>query len=149
MQNKNDSNEPLTDREFDSLLRQWQVCVESADSVSRRRDTINGFFATLSVAMVTSATALWGNRAIPLLLVGCTVCIAWLLYIWSLKKLNTAKFSVIQELESKLPARPFADEWGYLNSCKYAKGTTIERVLPVSFLVLYVAMFVLLALGGE
>lgn len=76
MQNKNGSNEPLTDREFDSLLRQWQVCVESADSVSRRRDTINGFFATLSVAMVTSATALWGNRAIPLLLVGCTVCIA-------------------------------------------------------------------------
>lgn len=95
------NKEALTNKEFDSLLSQWQVCVESADSVSGRRDLINGLFATLSVAMVTSATALWGDRAIPLLAVGCIVCIAWLLYTWSIGRFRLIPSQLLDPLVFK------------------------------------------------
>jgi hypothetical protein len=130
------------------LLHQWQTCVGSADNLSQRRDVINGIFTTLSLAIVTSAIALWGTRAVALLIMGCVICIAWLLYIWSLKLLNSSKFDVIHKLERSLPAQPYKDEWDSLKAKRYVKGTSIERLLPVAFIALY-AVLLFLMLGGN
>lgn len=131
------------------ILQEWQTCVSSADTVSQRRDVINGIFVTLCLAVVTSVIALWSLKAIPLLLIGAVICVAWLCYLWSLKHLNSAKFSVIQALEESLPKQPFADEWRELKEEKrYLKGTTIERILPISFLALYVLLLISILIGG-
>lgn len=127
------------------LMLQWQTCVESANVVSQRRDVINGLFVTLNLAVITTVAALWDLRAFALLAVGAVICVSWLLYIASFKKLNKAKFDVINEIETHLPAQPFKDEWDALTRDKrYVKGSSIERVLPISFLVIYVALSIFL-----
>lgn len=35
-----------------SILVQWQTCVQMADSVSKRRDTTNHLFVTLNLALL-------------------------------------------------------------------------------------------------
>lgn len=82
--------------------------------------------------------------SIPLLIVGIGICVAWFLYISSFRRLNDAKFAVIDSMESQMQSRPFADEWKRLNgSKKYNKQTTIEKVLPILFGVAFCSMIVL------
>lgn len=58
-------------------------------------------------------------------------------YLWPLKSLNPAKFSLVQTLEESLPKQPYIKDWKELEEKKrYLKGTTMERILPISFLVL-------------
>lgn len=132
-------------KDMDVVVQQWQTCVESANVVSQRRDAVNGLFVTLSLAIVAAVSTFWDYRALPLLAAGCVMCVAWLLYLYSLKTLNSAKFKVINSLEISLPFAPFKDEWCDVKSRKgFVKGTTIERIMPVSFIVLYIAMAVLI-----
>ncbi|NHM14936.1 RipA family octameric membrane protein [Xiamenia xianingshaonis] len=139
----------IDEKEQELLLQQWQTCVESANTVSQRRDAINGIFVTLSLAVVTCSTAFWDRKSIPILLVGVAICIAWLLYLCSLKRLNAAKYDVINMMEESLPCQPFSDEWKALGLGKrYVKGTTVERILPVAFIVLYAVMLIIVIHAG-
>lgn len=55
------------------------------------------------------------------------------------KLLNTEKFNVINEIEKKLPVKPFNDEWKKLERNKqYKDSTRLEKTLPIMFIVLYV-----------
>ena len=36
------------------LLSQWQTCVEMANSVSQRRDSMNNLFVTLNIALLAA-----------------------------------------------------------------------------------------------
>ena len=140
IENSAGGSEPL-------LLVQWQTCVESANAMSQRRDVINGLFVTLCLAIVTGTAAFWDYRAIALLAIGMVVCIAWLLYLQSFRKLNQAKFEAINAMEKQLPKQPFSEEWDTLQKdSKYRKETTIEKILPITFIVLYVALAALLLL---
>lgn len=40
----------------ENLLAQWQTCVEMANSVSERRDTMNNLFVTLNIAIIAATT---------------------------------------------------------------------------------------------
>ena len=129
------------------ILQQWQTCVESASVVSQRRDVVNGLFVTLSLAIVGAASAFWDYRALPLLIIGCVMCAGWFLYLQSLKTLNSAKFRVVSSLEDMLPFSPFQDEWINLKSRKcYVKGTSIERMMPISFSVLYITIGIMIVI---
>ena len=126
------------------LLEQWKTCVESADRISQRRDAANGLFTTLGIGVLTASTAIGGCKAILLLIVGIGICVAWFIYISSFRRLNDAKFGVIDSMESQMQSRPFTDEWKRLNgSKKYNKQTTIEKVLPILFGVAFCSMIVL------
>ena len=49
------------------------------------------------------------------------------------------KFNVINEIEKKLPVKPFNDEWKKLERNKqYKDSTRLEKTLPIMFIVLYV-----------
>lgn len=127
----------------DVILAQWQTCVEMANSVSQRRDTMNNIFVTLNLAIVAAVSFVWRVKSIILLIAGLVVCVIWVLFIRNFKLLNDAKFQVINQLEDKLPVAPFADEWEKLKSNKkYKNGTMLEKVLPVTFIILYVAIIV-------
>ena len=123
----------------------WQTCVEMADSVSQRRDSMNNLFVTLNLAVIAAISWMWDIRTVFLCAAGLVICIVWLLYINSLKQLNSAKFKVIFELEQQMGICPFHDEWDILNSKKrYIKGTVLERILPISFAIGYGIVFVIL-----
>lgn len=122
------------------LLNQWQTCVDMANSVSQRRDNMNNIFITLNLAIMAAVSITWDITSLFILIAGITICILWMLNIRNYKLLNTAKFNVINSIEEKLPSAPFKDEWQFLkNSKKYMDSTTLERILPITFIILYIA----------
>lgn len=131
-----------------TLLSQWQTCVEMANSVSQRRDSMNNIFITLNLAIVAAVSFTWSIKSIFLLIAGLVISIIWCQFIHNYKLLNEAKFKVINELEKKLQSAPFADEWKVLQGDKqYKDGTKLETGLAIMFAVLYgVAIIILLGM---
>jgi len=130
--NNNESNNEL-------LLAQWQTCVEMANSISQRRDTMNNIFVTLNLAIMAAVSIVWDIKSILILVAGVVVCALWLLFIRNYKQLNSAKFDIINRIEKELPAQPFCEEWEKLQSNKkYMDGTKLEKWLPIMFIALYI-----------
>lgn len=132
-----------TNEDKELLLNQWQTCVDMANSVSQRRDNMNNIFITLNLAIIAAISITWDIKSLFILIVGITICILWILIIQNYKLLNTAKFNVINSIEEKLPSTPFKDEWQFLkNSKKYMDSTTLERILPITFIILYIVAII-------
>ena len=127
------------------VLAIWQTCVEMANGVSQRRDTMNNLFATLNIAVIAAVSWMWDVKTVFLCVAGLVICVVWLLYINNFKRLNTAKFRVIYDLEERLGVTPFKDEWDILKKTKrYLEGTKLERILPIAFALGYAVVFVIL-----
>ncbi len=123
-----------------TILAQWQTCVEMANSVSQRRDTMNNIFVTLNLAIIAALSIVLDFKSIFILIAGIAICILWFFSILNYKRLNSAKFDVINKLEEELPCNPFNQEWEILkNGKKYKEGTTLEKFLPIIFFLLYIA----------
>lgn len=132
-----------TNEDKELLLNQWQTCVDMANSVSQRRDNMNNIFITLNLAIIAAISITWDIKSLFILIVGITICNLWILIIQNYKLLNTAKFNVINSIEEKLPSTPFKDEWQFLkNSKKYMDSTTLERILPITFIILYIVAII-------
>lgn len=127
------------------VLAIWQTCVEMANGVSQRRDTMNNLFVTLNIAVIAAVSWMWDVKTVFLCVAGLVICVVWLLYINNFKRLNTAKFRVIYDLEERLGVTPFKDEWDILKKTKrYLDGTKLERILPIAFALGYAVVFVIL-----
>lgn len=132
----------------DCILQQWQTCVEMADSVSSRRDSMNNLFATIHVAIVAAISFVWDIKMMILGAAGIALAIVWLLFIRYYKNLNTVKYDIINEIEKQLPVQPFSDEWKGLTKIKrYTQGTTLEKVMPWAFIVIYVVAMIIMIKG--
>lgn len=115
-----------TDDKTEIVLAQWQTCVEMANSVSQRRDTMNNIFVTLNLAIVAAISINWDVKSLFILVAGIVFSVIWLLFIRNYKLLNTEKFNVINDIEKKLPVKPFNDEWKRLEkNKKYQDGIQI------------------------
>ena len=127
------------------VLAIWQTCVEMANGVSQRRDTMNNLFVTLNIAVIAAVSWMWDVKTVFLCVAGLVICVVWLLYINNFKRLNTAKFRVIYDLEERLGVTPFKDEWDILKKTKrYLEGTKLLRILPIAFALGYAVVFVIL-----
>jgi hypothetical protein len=136
------------------LLEQYKLAAEMADRVSARRGTANGFYFTVSTALlaVSESLSLATSSGAGIVLAG-----AWWLQLRSYRNLNAAKFRVICKLEDELPAHVFGDEWDILKQepverivlrskllgrlikplSQYAELGVVEQVVPLVFLVLF------------
>jgi hypothetical protein len=140
------------------LTEQYKLCVEMADRVSGRRALANGLFLTGNTVLVTAAvTARSALVAMPPLrlalpLLGALLlCLAWYQTIEMYRRLNSAKFAVIRELEQRLPAVPLTGaEWPRLGLGRrrgtYTRLTNMEKGLPVLFAVAYLTAYLCLVL---
>ena len=123
----------------------WQTCVEMANNVSQRRDSMNNLFVTLNTALIAAISWMWDIKTLFLCAAGIALCVVWLLYINNFKRLNTAKYQVIWELEQKIGTCPFKEEWEVLKKTKhYLEGTRLERILPITFGIGYAVVFLVL-----
>lgn len=121
------------------VLAQWQTCVDMANSVSQRRDSMNNIFVTLNLAIITAVSITWDLKSILVLVAGVVACVIWILFLRNYKLLNAEKFNVINSIEKKLPVKPFNDEWEKLkNNKKYKDSTKLEKTLPITFIILYI-----------
>lgn len=139
-----------------------------ADRVSSRRMTANGFFLTLNSTLVTILGFMYGKladdkRAVLIFMsaVGIVIALTWFFAIRSYKRLNKAKYQVINKIEDDLPYKVFADEWEILKrkdpddkdplgwrkrwvnfKDRYTDLTNIEAVVPMVFALIYFLILV-------
>jgi len=137
----------------------YRIAVEMADRVSSRRGQSNQFYLTLQTLLL-GAPALFevvghGGAVDPLrgfllALVGAIVSATWWLQLRSYRELNKAKFDVINAIEANhFAVKPFSDEWASLKKDpvrgwrgRYAELGTVERVVPIIFLVVNLVLAV-------
>jgi hypothetical protein len=136
------------------LLEQYKLAAEMADRISARRGTANGFYFTVSTALLATSESLSLATAS---VAGIVLAGAWWMQLRSYRNLNAAKFEVIGKLEQRLPAQVFGDEWAILKRdpveravlrskllgrlvkplSRYAELSVVEQIVPLVFVVLF------------
>ena len=131
----------------------YKLAVEMADRVSARRSTANTFFISLQSALIAVlAFVNVGDRAhwvvIGVCVAGMVVASAWFLQLLNYRRLNRAKFAVIEDMEKHFPASAaiYGPEWARLRSDdgqaasskwrKYVSLSKGEQVIAIVFGVL-------------
>jgi hypothetical protein len=142
-------------------LELYKLAVEMADRVSARRATANAFLFLLTVntallAFVSSGSL---NMLWLVALAGIALSGTWWILLKSYRDLNAAKFGVILEMEKDLEAKVYGNEWRVLKEDRpkeerpqekrpkrwwegYAELGTVERIVPLIFAALYIAVFI-------
>jgi hypothetical protein len=132
-------NENYKNKSNETILRQYELFAQSSEQISLKRMSTNKFYLGVSTtifAIASYLTILKDSLIIVLLSsIGIFLCLSWINAIESYKKLNAAKFKIIHELETYLPANLFKKEDEYLNC--YYNLTNLEKFIPVSFIFLY------------
>lgn len=146
------SKEEYGDKFSDHLIEQYKVYLEMADRISARRQTANSFFVTLNTAIVALVgyVNFGDKKAVAfywlISVAGMTLSYMWYRLIRSYKDLNSAKFKVVHEIETKLPIAPYDAEWEAVergeNPKLYLPFTHIEIYIPWVFFAVH--SFVLL-----
>ena len=135
----------------DSKLAMFELFLATAEKVSDRRAQANSWMLSVNSAIVAlygyiqsdkmavgvppKAVWLW---AIPA--GGAIVCLAWAALLASYRKLNSAKYTVLAELEADLPASPFTRERQIYKEDGRRSFSQIEILIPASFVLLYIIM---------
>ena len=154
-------------------LEIYQMAVEMADRVSSRRMVANGFFLSVHTALVTVVGFTYEKVAtdqksvlIIIAMMGFLLAWTWFFAIRSYRRLNRAKFNVINKLEKDLATQYFTNEWAELTKTteddlelksfrdrwlkfkdRYTTLTNIESVVPIVFVIIYVVILVGAFLG--
>lgn len=129
----------------------FKLMVEMADRVSQRRQAANSFYLTLNTLIFGSSAYIRTSDSpfhviIAVSLAGILASLLWIAGIDSYKTLNTAKFSVIQEMEKGLHFQPFGQEWRLLDpnqdGIRHRPFHVTELLVPRIFIGLYLAQIV-------
>lgn len=136
-------------------LDQYRMYVASVEKISDRRESANKYFVTVNSALfvVAGFVIQYTHSKRGLLLAGISIlgvliCTIFWFLINSYKQLNTAKFTMLHEIESNLPIELYKREWDVLgrgeDKKKYYPFSHIERLIPIVFGVAYlcIAIFV-------
>jgi hypothetical protein len=163
--------------ESDALLELYKTAVEMADRVSSRRAGANTFFLTLNTALAAFVGIVSSARKPPphgnlptfdsfglivTAVAGIVLALVWWLLLRYYRRLNGAKFDVINKLEERLPTKLFSDEWAILHpqdpapgpgdekpsrwtswwrrKIKHREASLVEQTIPFVFMFIYLAL---------
>ena len=163
----------MASEDSSTLVELYKLAVEMADRISARRAGANSFFLTVNTTLVAVVGIAGSVRRPPpqskvpsfepfglciAAVAGIVLACVW----WSLlryyRRLNSAKFQVINEMEKQLPARIFTDEWFLYQNLKddgqhplkwacwwrgeltHRGASGVEQVVPVVFMVIYLVL---------
>lgn len=158
-------------------LELYKVAVEMADRTSARRAGANSFFVTLNAALAAAIGILGSAKEAPqngmlpafdafglavASIAGIVLSLAWWALLRYYRRLNRAKFAVINDMEQGLPAQPYTAEWQYLHPTEAAEvdegvasdsrlcrwwrrqhhreASVVEQVVPFVFAAIYVLL---------
>ena len=135
------------------LLEQYKLYVEMADRISQRREQSNRFYVGLASAIIALLVVMgrfgvsgssWSIALLAAGLLGAVLSVIWFINLGSYRALNTAKFRVINRMESQLPYAGYGEEWAYLRPSegpvRYFQLTRVERYVPLLILALFVGI---------
>ncbi len=142
------------------VMEAYKLAVEMADRVSARRAVANAFFLTVNTTLVAvvglhSLSSRSVLLSIAVCAAGVVVAGCWWFLLQNYRRLNEAKFLVINRIEDEhLPIKVFKDEWAELGGddppvgrkAKVKAGLkqlgSIQQVVPVVFVLLYIVLLV-------
>jgi hypothetical protein len=163
----------VADDDTDTVLELYKTAVEMADRTSARRAGANSFFLTLNTALAAVVGIVSSARKPPphgnlptfdayglvlTAVAGIVLSLTWRALLRYYRRLNGAKFDVINKLEERLPVKPYTDEWAILHppskagetptrwtrwwrkKVKHREATVVEQVVPLVFVVIYLAL---------
>ncbi|MCL2363129.1 MAG: hypothetical protein FWC71_00525 [Defluviitaleaceae bacterium] len=136
------------------LFEQYKLYVELGDRISQRRAVANGFYVTANATLLTVASWFqedFGSHIHLVSFIGIILALSWFFSIRSYGQLNTGKFMLIHEIESRLPLNLFSHEWTLLGAGKSFKKywplSHVEKIVPWLFIILYIALSVFTFIG--
>jgi hypothetical protein len=103
-------------------------------SVNSAIVALYGYLQSEKLAVPAGQKAIW-LWAIPA--AGALVSVAWAVLLTSYRKLNRAKFAVLQEIEADLPIQQFKGEREAYKLDRRRPLSTIETAIPGCFVLLY------------
>jgi hypothetical protein len=139
------------------LLEQYKLYVETTNKISDRRGNAHTLLLTVNTSLVTVYGLVLGKDPIDKVqgpwtwlvpIAGLIVAITWFLLIRYYRSLNSAKFEVIHQVETRLPIRLFDLEWQYLGrgrTWRHVPLTHVEQYIPVAFGSFYIALLAVAA----
>jgi hypothetical protein len=138
----------------DHSLEQYKLFVESSHKVTDRRLLTNSFMLTLNSSLLTlmgaGAGVLPSHKPLVLLCgAGIALSFMWISLLESSRRLNAAKFKVIEQLEARLPARVFQEETRHLRLGRHKAFSITEKVVPWTMIVVYCLTGIVLLLWKD
>ena len=148
---------------YNSILAdQWKAANDMAGNISAQRNNMNNFYVSLMSILIGGillsdrllSANVWARTIIypAIALVGFLLCIRWIAQIDNYKRLNEAKYGIINELEQYLPANIMRYEW--LRTEQNARSgkrklsfSDQEKLIPVIFCIIMIVIPLLLLLG--
>ena len=157
-----------------TILELYKLHVEMADRVSHRRGIANNLFLVIHTSIISVSgltiflllyiqhiynNIIWWRSdgltikyfeqfKIPLLIVmalGIALALIWKELILSYKKLNNAKFKVINKIEEDhFPIQPYVDEYDYYTKDKRKDFSIIEKRIPIVLVAVYIIAIVVI-----
>lgn len=141
-------------------MEAYKLAVEMADRVSARRAIANAFFLTVNTTLVAVVglrplgdQSAWSSVAVCG--AGVVVAACWWFLLQNYRRLNEAKFVVINRIEDEyLAVKVFKDEWTALGGDDPPAGRAgrinaglkqlggVERIVPAVFGLLYLVLLV-------
>lgn len=132
------------------LIEQYKLYVNSSEIISKHRLETNKFFVTLNAGLISvmSVTQLEDVWKFTLLFASISASLAWYFLLKSYRQLNTGKYAVVHEIETKLPIKPYTYEWevlgGGIDNQKYLPLSHLEGVMPLVVGIGYSIIFVII-----
>ncbi len=135
-----------------TLFEQYKLYLQSASEISDRRQKANEYFLTVNTILVSLIVFISQYEKVKnpeliitfIAVIGIVNSIITYFIIRSYKQLNSAKFKIIHELESDLPANLYSYEWVLLGKGvdrkKYWPFSHLELKIPFLFGVVYLAL---------
>jgi hypothetical protein len=141
------------------LMNQYELYLNSAESISSRRESANKYFLGINSVFIVAGSFLIERVSVKndliillfgILLMGLSVCVIFFYLINSYKQLNTAKFKLLHSIEEELPLNLYSKEWEILgkgeDKKKYFPFSHIERIIPFLFGLAYLGGIIFLAI---
>ena len=140
---------PSNEKWHSHLLDQYKIYVEMADRISQRRTSANTYFLSVNSAILAFFGYLTTKDSVDFLWLlafsGCLLTHFWYNIIISYRNLNSAKWSVVQAIEKRLPISPYDAEWDAVqrgeNPRLYRPISHIESWVPWVFFGLHFIVF--------
>jgi hypothetical protein len=143
------------DNYSEHLLRMYHSYLQSAESISNRRQKANSFFLTVNsglVGLIGYLDLINNSKSseldifIPIAIAGIALCFLWYRILRCYKDLNSAKFKIVHQIEKFLPIQPYDAEWEAVGRGKdpqvYLPFTKVEVFVPWVFMTLHIFVLI-------
>ena len=115
----------------ENLISIWTAYSEQANELTNKRLTFSSLFLTITAALLGICIPYFGLTSLVISSIGILLCILWFLTLLSFKRLSSAKFKVIAEIERNMKIQPYNLEWEFAKKYKHLKITTTEMIITI------------------